>query len=143
MHEFDLKKIPEASEARRDAGRTLSVKGNRLLLALGVLTLLPSVMLYILLESTIACVVSIGEPIATDHTAFLWGNGLYYPAALLLTLCRFGWGCLHSRQRWRQENRRFWQTCLIPSPRFALIAERFAFHGGACLAFCASVSWLY
>ena len=86
MHEFDLKKIPEASEARRDAGRTLSVKGNRLLLSLGVLTLLPSVMLYILLESTIACVVSIGEPIATDHTAFLWGNGLYYLAALLLTL---------------------------------------------------------
>ena len=86
MHEFNHKKIPEASAARQDAGRTLSVNGNRLLLALGVLILLPSVMLYILLESTIAYVTSIGEPIATDHAAFLLGEGLYYLIALLLTL---------------------------------------------------------
>ena len=86
MDQTERQKFPEASEARRAAGFRLSVNGNRLLLVLGLLTVLPSVMLYILLESTIVYVTSIGDTVATDHTQYLLGEGIYIVAALLLTI---------------------------------------------------------
>lgn len=82
----DQKNVSAASVARKEAGWILAVHGNRLLLILGILTVLSSVMLYILLQSTLSYLVSVLGRGAADHTVYLLGESTYLVLAFLLTL---------------------------------------------------------